>query len=140
MENSLNLKEVLSKLNKCLEEVSEFQLLSLESQEFQIEEKKTEFDMVTEIDKKSEEMIMSFIRENYPGHSILTEETGFHDGKVENEYEWVIDPIDGTTNFIHGYPFHCISVGLRYKGETVLGLVKAPQLNISFHSIKGEGA
>ena len=140
MKNSLNLKEVLSKLNKCLEEVSEFQLLSLESQEFQIEEKKTEFDMVTEIDKKSEEMIMSFIRENYPGHSILTEETGFHDGKVENEYEWVIDPIDGTTNFIHGYPFHCISVGLRYKGETVLGLVKAPQLNISFHSIKGEGA
>ena len=86
MENSLNLKEVLSKLNKCLEEVAEFQLLSLESQEFQIEEKKTEFDMVTEIDKKSEEMIMSFIRENYPGHSILTEETGFHDGKVENEY------------------------------------------------------
>ncbi len=140
MEKTLNLQEVLGKLEKCLEEVAAFQLESLENQQFKIEEKKTEFDMVTEIDKKSEEMIMEFIRKNYTGHSILTEETGFHTGEGKNEYEWVIDPIDGTTNFIHGYPFHCISVGLRYKGETVLGLVTAPQLKIKFHSIKGKGA
>ncbi len=133
----LDYREVLEKLDKHLEKVAEFQLKSLENRNFKIEEKNTAVDMVTEIDKKSEEMIINFIKENYPNHSILTEETGFYDG---NEYEWVIDPIDGTTNFIHGYPFHCISVGLRCKSETMLGLVLAPQLNVKFYAIKGEGA
>ncbi|RRD39000.1 inositol monophosphatase [Leptotrichia sp. OH3620_COT-345] len=135
-----NLNNIMENLNNCLNEVAKFQLQSLENRTFKIEEKKTEFDMVTEIDKKSEKMIMEFIKNNYPGHAILTEETGFHVGNKENKYEWVIDPIDGTTNFIHGFPFHCISVGLRYKGKTVLGVVNAPQLNIVFSTIKGKGA
>lgn len=133
----LDYREVLEKLDKYLEEVAKFQLQSLEERNFKIEEKKTAVDMVTEIDKISEKMIISYIKENYPDHSILTEETGAYEG---NEYEWVIDPIDGTTNFIHGYPFHCISVGLRYKSEAVLGLVVAPQLNVKFYAIRGEGA
>lgn len=136
----INLNIVMENLKSCISKVAKFQLSSLENKTFKIEEKKTEFDMVTEIDKKSEKMIMEFITTNYPEHAILTEETGFHDGSMENEYEWVIDPIDGTTNFIHGFPFHCISVGLRYKGETVMGLVNAPQLNTIFSSVKGKGA
>lgn len=136
----LKLEKVLEKLEMVVDEIGKFQLESLENKNFIIEEKSTTVDMVTEIDKKSEEMILKFIKENYLTHSILTEETGFHNGSEKSEYEWVIDPIDGTTNFIHGYPFHCISIGLKYKEKTVLGYVYAPQLNTKFFAIKGQGA
>ena len=133
----MHYEEILKKLEVFIDKVSKFQLDSLENKTFKIEEKKTAVDMVTEIDKKSEDMIIGFINKNYPEHSILSEETGFYEG---NEYEWVIDPIDGTTNYIHGYPFHCISIGLKHNGETILGLVVAPQLNVKFYAIKGEGS
>lgn len=130
-----NLKSIRQNLANFLKEVCEFQL---NSRNFKVETKSSVVDFVTDIDKKSDEMIINFIQKNYPSHQILTEEHGVLGD--ENEWCWVVDPIDGTTNFIHGYPLHCISIGLKFRGEAVLGMVALPVLGVKFHAIKGGGA
>lgn len=105
---------------------------------FQIEYKTNEKNLVTEIDKKSEQAIMDFISKKYPTHNILTEESGEH--KKDSEYLWVIDPLDGTTNFAHGLPIFAVSIGVMRKNEIIAGVVYDIMTNIFYSSEKGSGA
>ncbi len=87
----------------------------------QIEYKTGENNLVTEIDKKSEQTIIEFIQKKYPSHGILSEERG--ELKKDSEYLWVIDPLDGTTNFAHGLPIFSVSIGLQQNNKTIAGVV-----------------
>lgn len=96
-------------------------------------------DYVTNIDKASEEAIIEVIRKSYPEHTIITEESGALVGK-ENDVQWVIDPLDGTTNFIKGLPHFSVSIAIRVKGRTEVGVVYDPIRNELFTAVRGEGA
>ena len=94
-------------------------------------------DLVTEVDKKSEQEIIWNIQQAFPEHGFLAEESGQHAG---NEYTWIIDPLDGTMNFVHGFPQFSISIALTKNGNLYLGLVYDPLRNELFTAIKGKGA
>ncbi len=97
-----------------------------------------ERNLVSEIDKGSEEKIINIIRRHYPNHAILAEESGASD--TSSDYKWVIDPLDGTTNYLHGLPVYCVTIGIEYKGEVVGGVVYDPNLDELFTAEKGSGA
>ena len=97
-------------------------------------------DFVTEIDKAAEAAIIAIVRQAYPDHAILAEESGEDAGGARNEYTWVIDPLDGTTNFIHGFPQFCVSIGVRYRGQITHAVVYDPAKNELFTGSKGRGA
>jgi myo-inositol-1(or 4)-monophosphatase len=99
---------------------------------------KGEIDLVTDVDREAELYIMELIREKYPAHSILTEESPPVD--VGGDFRWIVDPLDGTTNYAHGYPFFSVSIGLEYKGKVVAGVVYDPLREELFSAISGEGA
>ena len=99
--------------------------------------RKTPKDLVTEADVAVEKYIVARIQEAYPEHSIFGEESGQHSG---NEYRWIIDPIDGTTSFVHHQPFYAVSIALEKAGELVLAAVNAPVLGELFQGQKGKGA
>ena len=101
-------------------------------------EKKQAFDFVTKVDRWSEAVIVQAIRENFPSHSFLAEETFRQPGT--DPFRWIIDPLDGTTNYIHGYPMFSVSIALSHEGEVVLGVVFDPLRDELFHAVKGEGA
>lgn len=101
--------------------------------------KQNDFDVLTEADKASEKVIMGHILREFPSHSILSEESGSID-TADSEWLWVIDPLDGTTNFKQGLPVYSISIALQHKGETVAGVVYAPYIGEMFHAAKGFGA
>lgn len=103
-----------------------------------IHTKSGEADIVTAADRASETVIKDYITSRYPSHSILSEESG--EESRSGDYRWVIDPLDGTTNFSTGLPIWSISIGLEYRGETILGVVFAPYLNEIFHAVRGQGA
>lgn len=104
-----------------------------------IRQKQFFWDLVTEADMESEKVILDSIQKNFPTHRTLSEEAGL--GNVEqSEFLWVIDPLDGTTNYTHGYPVVAISIGLLYNHSPLLGIVYNPILNELFQAIKGEGA
>jgi myo-inositol-1(or 4)-monophosphatase len=94
--------------------------------------------IVCKTDFAVEKLIKEHINKNYPGHEILAEESG-HD-KSDSEYLWVIDPIDGTRNYVHGHPTFGISIALAHKGEVVMGVVYFPMVDWLFTAIKGKGA
>jgi myo-inositol-1(or 4)-monophosphatase len=96
------------------------------------------FDYVTTVDKESEQTIIDIIRSNFPDHFIFAEETGQSGEK--SSYRWIIDPLDGTTNYIHGYPFCAISIALEYEEEIILGVIYDPLRNELFIAEKGRGA
>jgi myo-inositol-1(or 4)-monophosphatase len=96
-------------------------------------------DLVTSVDRESERRIVEVLRSNFPGHSILAEEETDRVGNQGN-HRWIIDPLDGTTNFAHGYPQFCVSVALEYDGEVILGLVYDPLRRECFRAVKGRGA
>ncbi|MBX0327279.1 inositol monophosphatase [Oscillochloris sp. ZM17-4] len=95
-------------------------------------------DLVTDIDKASEALIVAAIGERYPGHAILAEEGGAAAGA--GEYQWVIDPLDGTLNYVHGMPIYCVSIGLLCRGELSLGVVYDPTRDELFAAEAGRGA
>jgi myo-inositol-1(or 4)-monophosphatase len=95
-------------------------------------------DPVTETDKRSEKYIVSYIREHYPEHSIVAEESGFHQGTVNSC--WYIDPLDGTVNFSHGIPFFSVSIGYAEDGDLKLSAVYDPMRDELFYAEKGKGA
>ncbi len=104
----------------------------------QIEFKSGENNLVTEIDKKSELIIIDFIQKKYPTHSILTEERG---ELIKNsEYLWVIDPLDGTTNFAHGLPIFSVSIGLQKNNKTIAGAVYDVMRDVMYTAESGSGA
>jgi myo-inositol-1(or 4)-monophosphatase len=94
-------------------------------------------DFATEIDRLAEKEIISIIKAAYPEHSILAEESGEHAG---NDFVWVIDPLDGTTNFIHGFPQYAVSIALKYKGRIEIGVVYDPLRDELFTAKRGGGA
>jgi myo-inositol-1(or 4)-monophosphatase len=98
-----------------------------------------ERNLVTEIDKKSEALIVSIIRQHYPNHDILAEESGSEHGR-QSDYRWIIDPLDGTTNFTHSLPIFCVSIGLEKKGEIIAGTIYDPNFEELFTAEKGRGA
>jgi myo-inositol-1(or 4)-monophosphatase len=87
----------------------------------EIDFKTNESNLVTDIDKASEKLITEFIKKKYPTHSILAEESGKYDSS--SEYVWVVDPLDGTTNFAHGFPIFSVSIGVQKNGNTIAGVV-----------------
>jgi len=94
-------------------------------------------DFVSEVDKASEQAIIETLRKAYPDHAILAEESGQHDG---NDFQWVIDPLDGTTNYLHGFPQFSVSIALKYKGVLEHGLVYDPLREEMFTASRGQGA
>jgi myo-inositol-1(or 4)-monophosphatase len=101
-------------------------------------EHKGEIDLVTAIDRRSEEAILRVIRAAHPGHGVLAEESGRGGGGAE--HLWVVDPLDGTTNYARGFPFFCSSVALAHRGRVVAGAVYHPLLDELFTAVRGRGA
>lgn len=134
----LNLNHLKTEVLTWLKPIGAMQLEGLKSGNLNTQTKTASIDYLTDYDLKSEAMLIEKISSHYPDHDILAEEGG--NKQLNGDYRWVIDPIDGTTNYAHGFPFFCISVGLQHRGETVLGIVYAPMLNYSFSAIKGQGA
>lgn len=95
--------------------------------------------LVTKIDQQVENFLIRKIQKKYSDHALLTEETGQH-GDTKKEFQWIIDPIDGTTNFSHGYPFFAISIGLKKGESTFAGAIYAPALKEMYTAEKGKGA
>jgi len=95
--------------------------------------------LVTEVDMLAEKTIVEAIKKNFPDHCFLAEEGG-DCGIKPSDYKWVIDPIDGTTNYAHGHNFYAVSIALMYKNEVLVGVVYAPLFNELFHGAKGMGA
>lgn len=94
--------------------------------------------LVTEIDRASEDLIMARIGRVFPDHAFLGEETGA--GARTSPWRWIVDPLDGTTNYAHHYPCFCVSIGLAYENEPVVGVVYQPLLQELFVAVKGQGA
>jgi myo-inositol-1(or 4)-monophosphatase len=103
-------------------------------------ERKAHNDFVSEVDRAAEAIIISTIRESYPQHSILAEESGESKPSAESEYLWIIDPLDGTTNFLHGFPQYCVSIALSVKGVVSHGVIFDPVRNDLFTASRGGGA
>jgi myo-inositol-1(or 4)-monophosphatase len=97
-------------------------------------------DFVTEIDHAAEAIIIETLLTAYPGHGILAEESGQEHGAQDSDYVWIIDPLDGTTNFIHGLPIYCVSIALAVKGKVEQAVVYDPTRNDLFTATKGRGA
>ncbi len=103
--------------------------------------KKGEIDLVTEADLASEKLIIERIKSYYPKHSILAEESGEAiSADNANTWKWIIDPLDGTTNYAHGYPCFCVTLALEHEGEIVVGVTFDPTRNELFAAEKGKGA
>ncbi len=105
---------------------------------FSIEYKTNLSNLVTEIDKKSEGTIIDFVKKEFPTHSVLAEETGSHESS--SEYLWVVDPLDGTSNFAHGFPIFSVSIGVQKNNETVCGVVYDVMNDAVYSSEKGSGS
>ncbi len=103
-----------------------------------ITEYKGKTDLVTQTDRQSEEIIISEIQKAFPKHGIIAEESG--SSNIDSDYQWIIDPLDGTTNFVHGYPSFGISIGVMYHNEYICGIVKELPANRTYSAIKGKGA
>jgi myo-inositol-1(or 4)-monophosphatase len=100
---------------------------------------KSAIDLVTPVDHASEERIVSILHDRFPGHSILAEEKTSLSGSQSN-YRWIIDPLDGTTNFAHTYPHFSVSIALERDGEMIVGVVHDPVRRETFQATKGAGA
>lgn len=101
-------------------------------------EYKGEADLVTQADRASEKLIVERIRRQWPHHDLLGEEGSLTE--TGSDFRWYIDPLDGTTNFAHGYPVFCVSLGLDYQGERLAGVIFDPCRNEMFAAQKGSGA
>ncbi len=103
-----------------------------------VERKSHRNDLVTDADRASEALIVAAIRKNFPASTILVEESGTHQGTSDER--WIVDPLDGTTNYAHGYPPFCVSIAFERRGELLAGVVYAPRLQECFAAERGAGA
>ncbi len=101
-------------------------------------EYKGDADLVTQADRSCEELIVDRIRKQWPGHDLIGEEGSRNE--TGSDFRWHIDPLDGTTNFAHGFPVFCVSLGLEYKGERIAGVIYDPTRDEIFAAEKGSGA
>ena len=115
-------------------QAGKIQMEKFRSRHLGIETKSSMHDVVTEVDKQCEALLIERIAGTYPSHSILGEETGMHQ-KPNSDWEWVVDPLDGTNNYSQGLPIFCVSIGVKHKGEAVVGVVYAPKMDELFVSM-----
>ena len=101
-------------------------------------EYKAEADLVTEADRACEKLLITRLRAQWPSHNIVAEEGSGH--QSSSEYRWYVDPLDGTTNFAHGFPVFCVSIGLECKGELIAGVIYDPTRDELFAAEQGTGA
>lgn len=104
----------------------------------EIEAKTIFSDIVTNADKQSEKTIIEIIKSSFPEHTIIAEESGI--GNDGSDYKWIIDPLDGTLNYTHTFPFFCVSIGLEYQKKIIMGGVFAPALNEFYFAERGNGS
>jgi len=128
---------MLDKMIEIAKEAGKF-LKENEGRISEINEKGSYSNLVTNVDKSSEAMIKGFIAKNFPSHGVLAEESGA--SSHVSEYRWIIDPLDGTTNYTHAYPVYCVSIGLEHKGEVIAGVVYDPNFDELFCAEKGNGS
>ncbi|MCW9015164.1 MAG: inositol-1-monophosphatase [Gammaproteobacteria bacterium] len=102
-------------------------------------ELKAQNDFVSQVDRKAEEQVIYHLRKAYPDHSILAEESGQDDGQ-QADFQWIIDPLDGTTNFLHGFPQFAVSIALKLKNRLEIAVVFDPVKNELFTAARGDGA
>ena len=112
---------------------------ALDIESVRVSQKKAN-DFVTEVDQAAEAAIIETLLQAYPGHGILAEESGNQHGARDSEFVWIIDPLDGTTNFIHGLPVYCVSIALAVRGKVEQAVVYDPTRNDLFTATKGRGA
>ncbi len=126
-------------LRACLKEAGAL-ILEAHGKEKRIKHK-GRFNLVTETDKKSEQLIVKKIRKAFPDHNILAEESGTsNSGRSHSPYRWIIDPLDGTTNFAHGFPMFCVTIGYEVNGKMMAGGVYDPTRDELFFAERGKGA
>ncbi|MCK5237670.1 MAG: inositol monophosphatase [Deltaproteobacteria bacterium] len=101
-------------------------------------EYKGEVDLVTDMDRRAEELICGALMKAFPTHGIISEEG--HNEKITNKTKWIVDPLDGTTNYAHGFPFFCVSIALEFEGELEVGVVYDPMRDELFTAERGKGA
>jgi myo-inositol-1(or 4)-monophosphatase len=94
-------------------------------------------DFVSEVDREAEQAVIRTLRDAYPAHSILAEESG---ASGESEYQWIVDPLDGTTNFIHGFPQYCVAIALKHREIVTQAVIYDPSRNDLFTATRGRGA
>lgn len=128
---------MLDKIKKWVESVGDYQLKNFQ-EDLKINSKSAKIDLVTNIDQKSEELIIDKIQSNYPGHDIFAEEGG--NVNQGSDYRWIVDPLDGTVNFVHGFPIFGISIALYYKEKPKLGLIYYPYFKDYYIAEKDEGS
>ena len=103
-----------------------------------INKKSSDIDLVTIADTQSEQLIITKIQKYYPNHYIISEESDHK--KIDSDYCWIIDPLDGTTNYVHSLPIFSVSIALQYKNETIIGVVYNPAVDKCFYAEKNNGA
>lgn len=109
------------------------------AQKIDVQQKSFSWDLVTQADKESEEAVLAILKQRFPDHSTLCEETGAHH-LPNTEYLWIVDPLDGTTNYTHQYPMVCVSIGLVYRNVPIVAVVYNPIHDELFHAVAGKGA
>ena len=126
---TLNQKDKDDFLNTAIYAAKEASKVILRSNQKTVKTYKAKTDLVTSTDHESEKVIIDIIRSKHPDHSILAEESG--NFKKHLDYNWIIDPLDGTTNFVHSYPLFGVSIALSHKDKIILGVViELPSLNV----------
>lgn len=132
--------ELIPFLNTLTDQAGKL-LISFFEGSFRVDSKDSELegiDIVTDADRASEQYIMESISSNFPGHDILTEETVTY--STGSEWLWIVDPLDGTVNFAHGFPHFCVSVAIAHKDELVAGMVYDPLKGERFWAVRGGGS
>ncbi|HEY3057396.1 MAG TPA: inositol monophosphatase family protein [Chloroflexota bacterium] len=105
----------------------------------EVRTKKSPVDLVTDVDVASEQQVLATLLDAFPAHSVVGEESGTRTGS-DPRFRWFVDPLDGTTNYAHGFPFYCVSIGLEVDGALALGVVYSPSLEELFVAEAGRGA
>ncbi|MCG8591715.1 MAG: inositol monophosphatase [Proteobacteria bacterium] len=129
---------VLALATRVAREAGDIQRRRYET-ELDVQTKSASIDLVTEVDKACEALIVGAIERERPGDAVLAEEGGGHD-RADARWRWVVDPLDGTTNYAHGYPRFAVSIGVECEGVRQVGVVYDPLLDECFHATRGGGA
>jgi myo-inositol-1(or 4)-monophosphatase len=131
-------KTMLEIAVSCARHAGEILLRNLEKPRHIEHKESQDTNLVTETDTEVEEFLIGVIRREFPNHDILAEESGSHG--LTSEYRWIIDPLDGTTNYAHRMPLFCTSIGLERRGEIILGVIYDPTRDELYTAEKGRGA
>eukprot|EP00771_Trimastix_marina_P002863 gnl/Trimastix_PCT/4029.p1 GENE.gnl/Trimastix_PCT/4029~~gnl/Trimastix_PCT/4029.p1 ORF type:complete len:272 (+),score=36.69 gnl/Trimastix_PCT/4029:134-949(+) len=141
MSNEASSTEILEFARHLAQETGQIALRYQKTQGFSITDKISHYDIVTDADQECERHVITQIRERFPEHYIVSEETRPDPEQVtEDTYTWVIDPIDGTTNFAQGLPLFAVSIGVAKGHVPVVGAIDAPALGLTFSAAQGQGA